>query len=118
MDQARFKGQLVRDKEWLHELYQSQSVPNSKRLIASASDKKLDTLIRFLYFLSNGIIKMHKKNFDALERRHISYLKKNFESKTAVQKLIQSEREEKLKKLLKLKSVMQYLLYTLFNDNN
>ena len=61
---------------------------------------------------------MHKKNFDALEKRHIAFLKRSFESKNAIQKILRGERKEKLTKLLKLKDVMQYLLYTLFNDNN
>jgi len=75
MDHNRFKAILVRDKVWLEELYSTTSLPNRKRLITSASDKKLNTLIIFLHLLSTGEIKMHKKNFEALEKRHIQHLK-------------------------------------------
>lgn len=116
MDQDRFKSLLVRDKEWLEQLYLSSSLPNSKRLLNSASDKKLDTLIQFLHFLSNGIIKMHKKNFEALGATIIKYLKKSFEKKAAIRRLINSERADKLKVLNKLLKSLSFLLYTLFND--
>ena len=75
MDRDRFKSLLVRDKVWLEELYSTSSLPNRKRLLVSASDKKLDTLIKFLHLLSIGEIKMHKKNFDAMDKRQIQHLK-------------------------------------------
>jgi len=117
MDRDRFKSLLVRDKEWLENLYSATSQPFRKRLLVTASDKKLDTLIRFLHLLSNGEIKMHKRNFDSLSRHHIMYLKKSFEKKAPVQRLLNSERQDKLKKLQKLLSVFPFLLYTLFNEN-
>jgi len=117
MNHTRFKEQLVRDKAWLKQLYENQSITNLKQLIRSASDKQLDTLIRFFHYLSNGVIKMHKKNFDALEKRHILYLRKSFESKVALKKLISGERSEKLKKILKIANILSLLLYTLFNDS-
>ena len=44
MNSETFKPYLVRDKVFLNELYQSSSVPNSKRLLLFAADQKLDTL--------------------------------------------------------------------------
>jgi len=116
MDTARFKTLLVRDRTWLESLYAATSTPQRKQLLVTASDKKLDTLIRFLHLLCNGEIKMHKKNFDALQKRHISYFKKVFEKKSAYKRLLNSERIDKLKGLSKLLNVLPFLLYTLFND--
>lgn len=116
MDRDRFKAILVRDREWLENLYGSSSIPNRRRLLVNASDAKLDTLVKFLHLISNGEIKMHKKNFEKLERRHLTFMKKNFEKKSALQRLLRAEREIKLKTLQKLLSVLPFLLYTLFNS--
>ena len=115
MDKQRFKALLVRDKEWLEELYSAPSDPMRKRLLNVASDKKLDTLIRFLNLLSRGEIKMHKKNFEALQNKHIQHLKRHFEKK--VQNLLNSDRLQKLKMLNKVVQALPFLLYTLFNEN-
>jgi len=116
MDNSRFKALLVRDSEWLESLYSANSNPHRRQLISTASDKKIDTLIRFLHLLSTGDIKMHKKNFDALSKRHVQFLKKEFEKKAAFKRLINSDRIIKVQKLLKLLQVFPFLLYTLFND--
>lgn len=116
MDKDRFKSLLVRDQEWLRNLYESSSLPLRRRLLSTASDKKLDTLIKFLHLLSKGEIKMHKKNFEALSKHQVNFLHKSFEKKAGVFRLLNSEREEKMKKLKKLLSVLPFLLYTLFNE--
>lgn len=118
MDHDRFKQMLIRDKEWLEMLYSTSSLPARKRVLTTASDKKLDTLIRFFNLLSNGDIKMHKKNFEALETRYIRLLKKSFEKKSATRKLLNAERDKKLNVLQKLLKALPFLLYTLFNDED
>jgi len=59
---------------------------------------------------------MHKKNFDSLGKRYLVFVKKNFEKKATVQRLLNSERLDKLKKLQKILSVLPFFLYTLFNE--
>lgn len=115
MDQDRFKQQLIRDKEWLRELYQSNSQPNTKRVLNNASDTKLDTLCKFIHLLSNGAIKISKDNFDNLAKRHMRIIRKDFESKSAIKRLLKSERMVKLKKLNKFVPIFSFLLFTLFN---
>ena len=63
MNPETLKPQLVRDKVFLEELYSSQSVPNSKRLLNFASDSKLNTIIKFLHFVANGQIKVKREHF-------------------------------------------------------
>ena len=93
--QQRFKALLIRDKPWLGELYLSTNILQSKRILNFATDTKLDTLIRYC---------------------HIGFVKKHFESKTSLNRILQSEREEKLKILRKLSASFSFLLYPLFNE--
>ena len=68
---------LIRDKEFLRELYQSQSVYKTKTILNSASDVKLETVIKFLHFLANGEIPIKKENFDALKsNKRLNFIKK------------------------------------------
>jgi len=116
MNPERFKPLLERDKVFLEELYSSQSVPNTKRILKNASDKKLDTLIRLFHFISNGEIKIRKEDFNAMSKRHVVHMKKCFEKKKSVSSLLKSERPSKLKALEKLAPHYPELLYPLFNE--
>lgn len=116
MNPETFKSVLERDKVFLEELYTSQSVPNTKRLLNFASDQKLNTVIKLFHFIANGIIKMKKHHFDSFSKRQVNILKKNFEKKSALKKIVQSERQNKLKVLFRCAPVMNFLLYPLFNE--
>ena len=80
--QQRFKALLIRDKQWLGELYLSTNLLQSKRILNFATDTKLDTLIRYFHFLSNGAIKIKAASFESVRKSHISFIKKQFERKT------------------------------------
>jgi len=116
MNPERLKQLLERDKVFLEELYSSQSVPNTKRILKNASDNKLDTVIRLFHFISNGEIKIRKEDFNEMSKRHVLYMKKSFEKKKSVSSLLKSERALKLKALEKMASVYPQLLYPLFNE--
>ncbi|MBM3938530.1 MAG: hypothetical protein FJ333_07755 [Sphingomonadales bacterium] len=116
MNPESFKPMLERDKVFLEELYSSTNVVNSKRLLNFASDVKLNTVIRLFYFLSNGEIKMKREHFEKIPSRLIKLLRRHFEKKAALTRLLQSERQQKLKILCKFLSVLQELLYPLFNE--
>lgn len=116
MTPETFKPLLERDKVFLEELYCSRSASNSKRQLTYASDAKLNTTLRYLHFLSNGEIKIKKEHFETLPKRIVSLLRKSFEKKAAIKRLITSERQIKLKILFKFSSYFQELLYPLFNE--
>ncbi|MBM3939002.1 MAG: hypothetical protein FJ333_10190 [Sphingomonadales bacterium] len=116
MTPETFKPMLERDKVFLEELYSSADIPNTKRLLNFASDLKLNTIIRLFYFISNGEIKMKKAHFDKIPHRLIKLLRRNFEKKAALKRLLQSERQEKLKTLCKFSAYLKELLYPLFNE--
>ena len=74
-EQQRFKNYLIRDKEWLESLYTSTNTLQAQRLLNFATDAKLDTLIKYLHFLSNGAIQIKKANFEAIPNNHLRWIK-------------------------------------------
>ena len=116
MNSESFKPYLVRDKVFLKELYESSSLPNTKRLLLFASDQKLDTLVKFLHFVSNGEIKLKKQHFDVFSKSQVTLMKKSFEKKKALKQFLKQERKAKITILQKLASILPQLLYPLFNE--
>ena len=114
MSHAQFKNYLQRDKAFLKELFESNSVSKSKNLLSFASDSELVTLIKYTHFVATGEIKIKKKNFDGLGNRVFALIRKNFEKKSAVHKLSQSVRKDKIKILFKLVASFSDLLAPLF----
>ena len=118
MHKEVFKRYLIRDKAFLRELYEGPSRISNNRILIYASDNKLNTLIRFLHFLSNGEIKMKRDNFEIIQaNRKLGFLKRNVEKKAALSRMLKSERENKLKFLKQFSSIYSALLYCLFNEN-
>ena len=118
MNKEVFKRHLIRDKPFLRELYEGPNQIFNNRLLMFASDIKLNTLIRFLHFLSNGEIKITHENFEIIEaNKKLKLIKKNVEKKAALSQLLKSEREVKIKFLKQLSRIYSALLYCLFNEN-
>jgi len=115
MNNPQMKALLLRDKEFLKSLYESQSLPHAKNILNFASDAELNTLIKFLHLVSNGHIKMKKEHFHALEKKHLSLIKKHFEPKAAFQRLLKGERKVKINVLMKFGNIFHQILFTLFN---
>jgi hypothetical protein len=67
MNKETVKSYLIRDKAFLRELYEGNDRVKNNRILNVTSDTKLNTLIRFLHFLSNGEIKIKKENFEILQ---------------------------------------------------
>ena len=118
MSKEVFKTLLIRDKGFLKSLYEGEDKSKRFRILKSVSDTKLNTLIRFLHFLSNGEIKIKKVNFDIIqENRKLNFIKRHVEKNSALKTLLESEREEKIKFLKQLIGIYPALLYCLFNEN-
>ena len=64
MDKDTVKNQFIRDKEFLRALYEASEAPKANQLLIFASDPQLNTLLKFLHFLSTGEITIRKENFD------------------------------------------------------
>ena len=118
MNKETFKNYLVRDKGFLKSLYEGDNRLKNNRILNFASDTKLNTLIRLLHFIANGEIKIKKCNFDVIQsHKKINFIKRNVEKKAALQRLLKSEREQKIKFLKQLSSIYSALLYCLFNES-
>ena len=86
MHKEVFKRYLIRDKAFLRELYEGPSRISNNRILIYASDNKLNTLIRFLHFLSNGEIKMKRDNFEIIQaNRKLGFLKKMWKKRQLCQ---------------------------------
>ena len=116
MNREQFKSYLQRDKNFLKELFESDSLVKSRRILNFASDSELNTLIKYFHFVCNGEIPIKKQNFDALEKKHFNVIKKNFEKKGSLQKLLQNSRKMKLLLILKLAPAFSNLLAPLFRE--
>jgi hypothetical protein len=111
------KNLLIRDKGFLRELYEGPNPLKNNRVLKGANDSQLNTLIKFLHFLSNGEITMKKENFDVIEKANkLKVIKAKVERKKNMNTLLKSERKEKLKFLNKLCNIYSDLLFTLFNE--
>ena len=116
MNKDQFKECLIRDKLFLKELYESNDQAKSKRILQSADDSQISTLLKYFNFLSNGEIKIKKIHFESIEKRYLVHVKKNFEKKAVFKLLMKKTRSEKLKVLQKLSSKFGFLLAPLFNE--
>jgi hypothetical protein len=111
------KSCLIRDKGFLKELYEQSECIKNRKKIHTADDAELNTLIKFLHFLSNGEIPMKKNNFQTIkENKKLRLITKNVEKKSSVINLLKSSRVSKLNFLLQLSKIYPFLLYPLFNE--
>lgn len=118
MSNEQFKAQLIRDKLFLKELYESNSLSKSKRILYFASDAEISTLLKYIHFVSNGEIKIKKANFEALKKHHLVAIKRNFEKKAKFLIVLRLSRKEKMKILSKFAPVFSHLLSPLFNESS
>jgi hypothetical protein len=81
MNKESLKNYLTRDKGFLRELYDGESVSKNNRLLFFASDSKLNTLIRLLHFIANGEIKIKRANFEIIQKNKKLQLIKNMSKK-------------------------------------
>jgi len=113
----QMKSLLIRDKSFLKSLYEGSNPLKNKRVLNSSNDCQLDTLLKYLHFVANGIIKIKEGNFDQIRQDgKLKLIKTNIESLSKLKKTLKSERALKLKFLNKLSKIYSPLLYILFNE--
>ncbi len=117
MNKEQLKSYLLRDKGFLKNLYEGPNPLKNKKVLTSAEDTELNTLIKYLHFLSNGEIKMKKECFQTIQESHkLNYIRKGVEKKSKVLSLLKDSRTKKLKFLCQLVRIYSSLLYPLFNE--
>jgi hypothetical protein len=117
MNKEQLKSYLIRDKGFLKQLYEGPNPLKNKKVLTCADDSELNTLIKYLHYLSNGEIKMKKECFKVIQESHkLNFLTKGVEKKSKVQSILKSSRSTKLKFLSQLVRIYSSLLYPLFNE--
>ena len=117
MDQNLMKSLLIRDKGFLKELYLGRSTFKNKRILYTADDSQLNTLIKYLHFLACGRIQMKKEHFEIVEKhKKRKVLSAKVETEHSTNELVSANRLQKLNFLYKLLPVLSSLLYGLFNE--
>jgi hypothetical protein len=82
-NREQMKSLLIRDKSFLRELYEGPNHLKNNRVLKGANDSQLNTLLKFLYFLANGEIKMKKENFEIIEKANkLKLIKSRVEKKS------------------------------------
>ena len=116
MNQDQMKSLLLRDKGFLKLLYEGNNPLKNKKVLQTAEDSELNTLIKFLHFLSNGEITFKKNNFKKIQESHkLQLIQNKVEKKSKLFKLLKSPRKEKLKFLNQLQNIYNFVLDCLFN---
>jgi hypothetical protein len=117
MNKEQMKSYLIRDKGFLKQLYEGLDPKKNKKVLNNADDSELNTLIKYLHFLTNGEIKMKKECFKQIEEsKKLKILRKTIEKKSKVQNFLKSSRINKIKFLFQLVNIYPALLYPLFNE--
>lgn len=61
MDIENFKAILIRDKQILKQLYSGPNVLKNKRILLSATDNELKTILSYLYYVVTEIFLLMQK---------------------------------------------------------
>jgi hypothetical protein len=116
MNKEQMKSLLIKDKIFLKSLYDGANPLKNRRLLNISNDLQLNTVLKYLHFVSTRQIKIKKENFEKIEKGNKLKLIKKLDKKSQLAKLLQSDRKSKLNFLNKLCNVFDALLYILFNE--
>lgn len=109
------KAYFIRDKLFLRSLFEGENPLKNRRLILSATEGEIDTLIKFLHYLANGKIKIGALNFANIKRsKKLRFLQTEFESEKKFSYLLKAEDIYKRSILLKLATSYPDILAPLF----
>lgn len=116
MNNDPLKELLVRDKAFLKALANGPNVEKNNDVLENATDYELDTILKYLHYVANGKISISKANFALiLKSKKLGLIRKTIEKNGSLKKMLQNNRKLKIGFLLKLSSIMPFLLYGLFN---
>lgn len=117
MNKEILKGLLIRDKQFLRSIYEGPNVLKNKRVLNATDDAQINTLLKYLYCVTNGIIEINESNFMQIKKKKALFnlLQTKLDTKNDLQLLLSGKRIEKLNFILKLSPILPYLMYGLFN---
>ena len=115
MDRAFLRHQFLHHKSFLHKLYRQQDV---FKLLNHASDEELNLLLKLLHLVALGIIPLHAKHNEILQRSKRQNKLLEFESKPTLRSALSSDRDSKLKLVKQFSKLYAVLCHSLFDDKN
>lgn len=115
MNKNIIKALLIRDKQFLRSIYDGPNVLKNKRILNASDDAQINTLLKYLYCVTNGLILINAENFKNIPKVKLNLLQKHLEKKIDYQNLINGPRQNKILFILKLSSALPFLMYGLFN---
>ena len=114
VDKVYFRQVLIRDKDFLYQLYKGNKLQNRNK-ISGASNLHLNTLCQILHLIVNNVIKVdHESGEKIKSAKRLPFLKHNFKSHHKFTEIYDSPQENKVKILRQLSSVYSFLLEPLF----
>ena len=115
-DSVHMRELLLNQKEFLKDLYSFNSYQN-KKLIISADNQSLNTLLKILHLILNNEIPILVEDVQVLKKsKKCGLLKKSIKSTEKFVELLEGDRKSKLDFLLLLTSVYRPLLRSLFEE--
>jgi hypothetical protein len=114
-DVVYLRSIFLRDKRFLLSLY-TNNVAQNKKLISSATQEQLNTVLRILHLIVNNVIKIRLADFDVLrDMKKIKLLQKKIKTKDELIFLL-SASETKRKFIFALAATFSILLKPLFEE--
>jgi hypothetical protein len=89
IDKDMLKSYLIRDKVFLKSLYDPNSaIARKKKILSTASDTELDTLLHYTHFVTTGQIRIKKDHFNALlNEKKLQYIRNKTEKQSQLTQL-------------------------------
>jgi len=115
-DKVYFRDILMRDKDFLQQLYKGESLQN-KGLIKGAKEIHLNTVIQLLHLITNNEIPIFEDDINVIKKQHLfSFLIKHFKNQTSLIKVLNGNRQSKVSILNKFSNVFGNLFVNLFEE--
>lgn len=117
LSKFKLRALMLNHKLYLGDLYTSNSM-TAKKILNNSLDVQLKLLLNLLYRLANGDLPMTRKTLQKLQHsRKASFLHTKFSSKTSVNALLKSSRQEILVILRKFAPFFCDFFFHIFNEH-
>lgn len=116
MDTVYLRSLMLENKDFLAKLFKGKPRQNCREVL-SASEKKLNLLIKILHLVCNGHIRIAKEHFNIiLKSKRMGLLKSKFEKKASFLSTLGStvaEKQQVLRQFCALYPLILHFVFTL-----
>lgn len=112
MDKPYLRHLFEMNRDLLKKLYLGENVTKA---LLSANDSSLDVILRILYLVANGEIKLFSGHGESIRKSKREKKLLAFESRSYLLSLLKSPRSEKLQVLKQFIKLYPFLLHSFFN---